>query len=185
MCSPEQLMRATGGSAHQHVDAQIGLPSMPSTPTSRSVFIEQLLLGSTSALLAASSCSSTSDLTSNRSLPTMGVSMLGKKRLSSVSTDAHAIEKALLAHSEAQQQQQQLNRNNSNSALSTTTTTSPLARSVSMNASPCSPSSSSARSRPVIVGRESCTPDRNQSVNQWEKQIEQTVMETTKRLLKN
>ena len=181
-------MRATGGSAHQHVDAQIGLPSMPSTPTSRSVFIEQLLLGSTSALLAASASSSTSDLTSNRSLPTMGVSMLGKKRLSSVSTDAHAIEKALLAHSEAQlqqQQQQQLNRNNSNSALSTTTTTSPLARSVSMNASPCSPSSSSARSRPVIVGRESCTPDRNQSVNQWEKQIEQTVMETTKRLLKN
>lgn len=39
---------------------------------------------------------------SNRSLPTMGISMLGKKRLSNVSADCSAIEKAIANHNCAQ-----------------------------------------------------------------------------------
>lgn len=39
---------------------------------------------------------------SNRSLPTMGISMLGKKRLSNVSADCSAIEKAIAIHNRGQ-----------------------------------------------------------------------------------
>ena len=157
MLTPEQMAAAA-----QNED---GLPPMPNTPTSRSIFLEQLLGQKGFGELASGG--SASDL-SNRSAPTMGVSMLGKKRPSNVSTDCYSIEKALNAHSD--KQCEILRKHSINSFDGHQLPASSLARTASMNSSPrIRPSGS----RPSEEHRQ-----------QWD-QIERTLVETKQRLLKN
>ena len=99
---------------------------MPTTPTSRTVFLEQLILGDQTGGGGSTSDLSSCSNNNTRPLPAMGVTArtLGRKRLSNVSTDCFAIEKAVAHYQESTKSGSGCFNNNKSPINSPATTTS-------------------------------------------------------------